>query len=119
MQLGGSAPSSPGKEAIDPAASALARYFGDIGDLSVLTRAEEQEIARRFRAHRDRVHALLGGLPATGAALCERWRLHQGRANPFQGLLAQSTPANPKRTTRNVDRAVRRIHGRLNRTPPI
>ncbi|MFQ5507471.1 MAG: RNA polymerase sigma factor RpoD/SigA [Planctomycetota bacterium] len=119
MQLGGSAPPSAGKDRADPAASALARYFGDIGELSVLTRAEEREIASRFRAHRTRVHALLGGLPATGAALCERWRSHQGRANPFQGLLARSTPANPEGTTRDVDRTVRRIQRRLNRTPPI
>jgi RNA polymerase primary sigma factor len=118
MQLGRIVPSPAGRDATDRDVSALACYFDDIGELRVLTRSEEREIASRFRAHRAQVHELLGGLPATGAALCDRWRSHQGRANPFQALFAAAQTDSVDRK-RNVDRAVRRIQRRLDRTPPV
>lgn len=119
MQPGDSAAPSAGRDPVERGASALVRYFGDIGELRVLTRAEEREIASRFRAHRARIHELLAGQPATGAALCDRWRSHQGRANPFQGLLAAAVQADPEGTIRKLDGAVRRIQRRLHRSPPV
>jgi RNA polymerase primary sigma factor len=119
MQFGDYASSSRGKEATAPVASALACYFGNIGEMRVLTWAEEREIACRFRALRARVHELLAGLPATGSALCDRWRSHEGRVNPLLGLLARPAQANAERATRSLEGTVRRVQRRLRRAPPI
>jgi RNA polymerase primary sigma factor len=119
MQFFDSVPSSTGKEATGPAASALDRYFGSIGEMRVLTRAEERRIACRFQAKRAAVNELLAGLPATGSALCNRWRSHDGRAPPLLGLLARPAQANAERATRSLEETVRRVRRRLHRTPAI
>ena len=66
MQTGDSSLESADRGGADASSSHLARYLGEIGDVRVLARGEEHEMARRFGTCRARVHELLASLPATG-----------------------------------------------------
>ena len=100
-----------------PPESMLDRYFREIGDIPVLAREEERQLAIRLRGRRAKVQALLAGLPFTGDALIDRWRAGQGTTNPVRGLLARASQADPERAAHRLGAGVRRIEGRLRRKP--
>jgi RNA polymerase sigma factor (sigma-70 family) len=97
----------------------LSHYFSEIGGARVLTRAEEQRIARLFRARRAAVNELLAGLPFTGTTLIERWRTEQRSATRPLGLLGRAAHANRERAARTLEATIRRVERRLRRRPPI
>ncbi len=102
----------------DPVRSTLGFYFSEIGDGPVLSQAQEQAIARGFRARRAAVHAVLAGLPFTGTTLIERWRTQQPSAiRPFR-LLTNTTHANAESAARTAEATIRRVERRLRRRPP-
>jgi RNA polymerase sigma factor (sigma-70 family) len=114
-------PRSPGpirEGRADPAGSTLDRYFTEIGGARVLTRTEEQEIARRLRARRAAIHEILAGLPCTGTLLIERWRAQQRGVLRPTGLQAHGASGNPERNARTVEATLRRVERRLRRRPP-
>jgi RNA polymerase sigma factor (sigma-70 family) len=104
--------SSSGLAPAAPEPTPVGRYFSEIADLRVLTRSEEQGVARRFQERRGEVQALLAGLPLAARALLARWREGQRRGGSAAGQIGSRCEDDAA-----VLAGLRRVERRLRRWP--
>jgi RNA polymerase sigma factor (sigma-70 family) len=93
----------------------LTRYLREIAEIPVLTRAQEQELARDFQRSRAAFHASLSGIPFTAARVVARWTELRALGRPCQGLLALPARNRAAETLPELEEMLGRIDRRLRR----
>jgi len=95
--------------------SAVGHYLREIGDAPVLTRSQEQALARHFGASRESVRDLLAGMPGTARRLAAHFREVQRGEGSAAALFDRVPPPQRDRALRDLAAAVTRMERRLRR----